>query len=64
MAARRRRGRGLYLFGMDDLYDLQHGLWAKGASGGLELAINLLTLFLSLFVLRWAWTRRDELLHA
>ena len=55
-------GAGLYLFGMDDLYDLQHGLWTKGTNGAIELAINLVTLVLSLFVLRWAWTRRDPLL--
>jgi hypothetical protein len=55
-------GAGLYLFGMDDLYDLQHGVWGKGANGLIELAINLLTLGLSLVVLGWTWTRRDALL--
>jgi hypothetical protein len=55
-------GAGLYLFGMDVLYDLQHGVWGKGANGIIELIINLLTLGLSLVVLRWAWTRRDGLL--
>jgi hypothetical protein len=55
-------GAGLYLFGMDVLYDLQHGVWGKGANGIVELVINLLTLGLSLFVLRWSWLRRDELL--
>jgi len=53
---------GLYLFGMDVLYDLQHGVWGKGANGLVELAINLVTLSLSVFVLRWAWTRREALL--
>jgi hypothetical protein len=55
-------GAGLYLFGMDVLYDLQHGVWGKGANGIVELVINILTLGLSLFVLRWAWVRRDALL--
>jgi hypothetical protein len=55
-------GAGLYLFGMDVLYDLQHGVWGKGANGIVELVINLLTLGLSLFLLRWSWLRRDELL--
>ena len=55
-------GAGLYLFGMDVLYDLEHGVWGKGANGLVELAINVLTLVLSLTVLRWAWVRRDALL--
>ena len=57
-------GAGLYLFGMDVLYDLQHGVWGKGGNGVIELIINLLTLGLSLFVLRWAWVRRNELLSS
>ena len=55
-------GAGLYLFCMDDLYDLQHGIWGKGGNGVTELVINVLTLVLSLFVLRWTWTRREALL--
>ena len=55
-------GAGLYLFGMDVLYDLQHGVWGNGGNGLIELVINLLTLGLSLFVLRWTWVRRDALL--
>ena len=54
-------GAGVYLFGMDVLYDLQHGVWGKGGNGLVELVINLLTLGLSVFVLWWAWTRRDAL---
>jgi hypothetical protein len=54
-------GAGLYLLAMDVLYDLQHGIWGKGANGVVELAINLLTLGLSLVVLRWTWVRRDVL---
>ena len=56
-------GAGLYLFGMDVLYDLEHGVWGKGANGATELAINLLTLALSLFVLRWSWVHHAELLE-
>jgi hypothetical protein len=55
-------GAGLYLFAMDVLYDLQHGVWGKGANGVTELVINVVTLALSLFVLRWTWVRRDALL--
>jgi hypothetical protein len=57
-------GAGLYLFAMDVLYDLQHGVWGKGSNGVIELIINLVTLGLSLFVLRWAWARRDDLLSS
>ena len=57
-------GAGIYLFAMDVLYDLQRGVWGKGANGVIELVINLVTLALSLFVLRWAWVRRDALLSA
>ncbi|MCU1692962.1 MAG: hypothetical protein JWM64_2053 [Frankiales bacterium] len=56
-------GAGVYLFCMDVLYDLQHGTWTRGAGGAVELVINLLTLGLSVGFLRWAWTRRDALLH-
>ena len=55
-------GAGLYLCAMDVLYDLQHGVWGKGANGAMELVINVVTLGLSLFVLRWTWARRDAFL--
>ncbi len=48
-------GAGIYLFCMDVLYDLQHGVWGKGANGVMELLINVVTLVLSLSVLRWTW---------
>jgi hypothetical protein len=54
-------GAGLYLFAMDDLYDLQHGIWGKGTNGIIELVINLVTLALSLFVLWWTWSHREGL---
>lgn len=56
-------GAGLYLFCMDVLYDLEHGIWGKGSNGVIELAINLATLALSLGLLRWTWRRRRALLE-
>jgi len=53
---------GLYLFGMDVLYDLQNGIYGKGAGGIIEAGINIITLAFSLIALRWAWTRRNALL--
>jgi len=55
-------GAGLYLCAMDVLYDLQHGVWGKGGNGAMELVINVVTLGLSVFVLRWTWVRREALL--
>ena len=57
-------GAGIYLFCMDVLYDLQHGVWGKGGNGLMELVINAVTLGLSVFVLRWTWVRRDALLSS
>jgi hypothetical protein len=55
-------GAGLYLFSMDTLYDIEHGIWGKGGNGLVELGINIVTLGLSLAVLGWAWIRRHQLL--
>lgn len=55
-------GAGLYLFGMDVLYDVQHGIYGKGGGGVTEAAINLITLAFSVVALQWAWTNRDQLL--
>jgi hypothetical protein len=55
---------GLYLCGMDLLYDLEHGIFAKGAGGAVEAGIVTLTAVFSVTVLRFAWTRRAELLAA
>ena len=56
-------GAGLYLFGMDVLYDLENGIWwNSGAGGVIELVINVVTLAVSIWLLRWAWTRRHALL--
>ena len=53
---------GLYLFGMDFLYDVENGIFASGGGGVIEACIVAITLVFSLTVLRYAWTRRDELL--
>src|SRR3954465_12202742 len=56
-------GGGLYLFGMDVLYDLENGIWwNSGAGGVVELVINVVTLLVSIGLLRWSWQRRDALL--
>jgi len=54
---------GLYLAGMDVLYDLQHGIWWDGGGGGLlELAINVVTVLGSTFALALGWRFREPLL--
>lgn len=47
---------GLYLFGMDVLYDLQHDIWTSGPGGAVEAVINALTLAMSLLFLRLSFT--------
>jgi hypothetical protein len=51
-----------YLFGMDVLYDLEHGIWWSSGGGVVELAINILTGAVALVLLRWTWLNRAELL--
>ncbi len=53
---------GLYLFGMDFLYDVENGIFATGAGGVLEAVIVTLTLAFSLTALTWSWRERGELL--
>jgi hypothetical protein len=53
---------GMYLFGMDLLYDLEHGIFLAGGGGAFEAFVVAVTLVFSLTVLRFAWTRRLELL--
>lgn len=53
---------GMYLFGMDVLYDLENGIYTKGTGGLIEAIINLVTLIFSLISLHWAWSRRTQLL--
>ena len=49
---------GLYLFGMDFLYDVEHGIFVSGGGGAIEAVIVALTLVFSLTALRLAWTER------
>jgi hypothetical protein len=53
---------GVYLFGMDVLYDLEHGIFLKGGGGAIEGVIVLLTLVFSVTLLTWSWRHRLELL--
>jgi hypothetical protein len=53
---------GLYLFGMDFLYDVEHGIFGSGAGGAIEAGIVAVTLVFAVTILRFAWTRRDALL--
>lgn len=46
---------GLYLFGMDFLYDVEHGIFVKGSGGVVEACIVAVTLVFSLVALRYAW---------
>jgi hypothetical protein len=56
-------GAGMYLFGMDVLYDLEQGIWwSSGAGGIIELGINVVTLAVSLGLLWWTWRHRTALL--
>ena len=57
-------GAGFYLFGMDVLYDLEHGIWWSSGGGVVELAINILTAAVAGVLLRWTWLNRAELLAA
>ena len=49
---------GVYLFCMDALYDIEHGVWFENGGGLIELGINIVTIAFSVWILRWAWTRR------
>ena len=55
-------GAAVYLFGMDVLYDLEHGIWWSSGGGVVELGINILTGGVALLLLRWTWINRTELL--
>ena len=49
---------GMYLFGMDFLYDVEHGIFTSGGGGVIEAMIVALTLVFSVAVLRFAWNRQ------
>ncbi len=54
-------GAGIYLGALDILYDLQHGIYARGGGGAIELAINLVTVVSSAGVIRFGWGARSWL---
>ena len=55
---------GLYLAGMDVLYDLENGIWWDGGAGGvIELGINVVTVVGSVVALVLAWRHRSALLR-
>jgi hypothetical protein len=47
---------------MDLLYDLEHDIFGMGGGGAFEAVIVAVTWIFSVTVLRFAWTRRGELL--
>jgi hypothetical protein len=53
---------GLYLGCMDLLYDLEHGIFTKGAGGTVEGLIVALTWAFSIVILWWTWQNRADLL--
>lgn len=55
-------GSALYLFGMDVLYNLEHGIYSHGAQGLIEMAINVICLTAGTLTLWWAWSNRMPLL--
>jgi len=62
-------GAGFYLGLMDVLFDLENGIYLVPKGGdpvavGIEIAINILTFTLSLYVLWWAWRNRGWAAHA
>jgi hypothetical protein len=56
-------GAGIYLCALDVLYDLEHGIYAKGHGGVSELGINLATAAMSIGTLLVSWHFRHELLE-
>ncbi|HEY0803808.1 MAG TPA: hypothetical protein VGD84_02040 [Pseudonocardiaceae bacterium] len=56
-------GSGGYLFGMDVLYDVEHGVWTSGGGGAFEALLNVFTLVISVIVASWTWRNRRILLH-
>ena len=51
---------GMYLFGMDFLYDVEHGIFTSGGGGAVEAVIVTLTLVFSITALRYAWVLYDD----
>lgn len=57
-------GSGAYLFGMDVLYDVEHGIWTSDADGAFEGLLNVLTLAVTVTVVTWSWRNRHLLTSA
>ena len=55
-------GAGGYLFCMDVLYDIEHGIWGSDAAGAFEGLLNVVTLAISVIVATWTWRNRDLLM--
>jgi hypothetical protein len=55
-------GAGGFLFGVDLLYNLQHGVWFASGRGLAELLRNLVTGAGTAGLFAWTWPRRAELL--
>ena len=45
---------GLYLFGMDFLYDVENGIFSKGGGGAVEAVIVLLEAVFAVTILTWS----------
>jgi hypothetical protein len=54
---------GLYLLGMDMLYDLEHRIYASNSGGVIEILIDILVAVASVGVLWWSWRNRWRLLN-
>ena len=55
-------GAGGYLFCMDSLYDVEHGIWWRSGAGGvIELVINIATVSVSTALVSWTWRHRGAL---
>jgi hypothetical protein len=61
-------GAGLYLAGMDVLYDLENGVYRRVATNpgsfATEMAINVATIGISLWVIWWAYAHHDWICRA
>ena len=55
-------GAGGFLFGVELLYNLQHGVWFASQRGLVELLRNLATGAGTIGLFAWTWPRRSELL--
>ena len=56
-------GAGLYLLGMDLLYDVEHRIYASNGGGVIELLVDILVAGASVGVLSWSWRYRQLLLN-